>query len=134
MIDSEAESLFFIQHSRPSRAMNRWFPQCLAQLAALFPLVRKLGMVFDLSSSRRLTPPLSHCPSLFLVSHAREASSATLLLLCFAAATASSVAAIPIETRPGANPLSAAERDFVRAAEPLFTQFCFNCHSDKKRK
>src|SRR5688572_17664505 len=98
--------------------MNRWFTQCLAQFAALFALGRKLGM--ELSSSRRLTPPLSHCPSLFLVSHAGELSSATLSLLCFAAATASSAAAIPIETRPGAHPLSAAERDFVRAAEPLF--------------
>src|SRR5437762_3562294 len=109
--------------SRPSRAMNRWFPQCLAQFAAR--LGRKLGM--DLSSSRRLTLPRSHWPSLFLVSHAGALSSAALSLLCFAAATASSVAAIPIETRPGANPLSAAERGFVRAAEPLFKQFCFDC-------
>jgi len=61
-------------------------------------------------------------------------SSATLSLLCIAAAAASSVAAIPTETRPGANPLSAAERDLVRAAEPLFKQFCFDCHRDRKSK
>src|SRR4030095_12983686 len=54
--------------------------------------------------------------------------------LCFAAGVASSVAAIPDETRHGASPMSAAERDFVRAAEPLFKQFCFDCHGDKKTK
>src|SRR5881394_713500 len=111
--------------------MNRWFPHCLAQFAARFLLGRKLGMEF--SSSRRLPPPFS--PSLFLVSHAGEAFSASLLLLCFATATASSVAAIPIQTaRPSANPLSDAETGFIRATEPLFKQFCFDCHSDKKTK
>src|SRR5882672_1915118 len=58
--------------------MNRWFPQCLAQFAALIPLGRKLGRVLDLFSSRRLTPPLSHRPSLFLASHAGELSSSPL--------------------------------------------------------
>jgi uncharacterized protein DUF1592/uncharacterized protein DUF1588/uncharacterized protein DUF1587/uncharacterized protein DUF1585/uncharacterized protein DUF1595/cbb3-type cytochrome c oxidase subunit III len=57
-----------------------------------------------------------------------------LALPFFAAAAASSVAAIPLQARPGAQPLSAAERDFVRAAEPLFKQFCFDCHGDRKTK
>jgi hypothetical protein len=30
--------------------------------------------------------------------------------------------------------MSAAERDFVRAAEPLFKQFCFDCHGERKTK
>src|SRR5262245_48127641 len=103
--------------------MNCWFPQRLAQFAALFLLGRKLGRVFNLSSSDYFQP----------VSHVHE-SSCLRWLLCFAAGVASSVAAIPDDTRHGASPMSAAERDFVRAAEPLFKQFCFDCHGNKKTK
>src|SRR5688572_9880370 len=114
--------------------MNRWVPHCPAQFAALFLLGRKLRRGFGLSSSLRLAPRLSHSPSLFLAVRAGQFTSAALSMLCFVAATASGAATIPIETRPGANPMSAAERDFVPAAEPLFRQFCFDCHNDKKTK
>src|ERR1051326_7818474 len=94
--------------------MNRWLP--------------------TLSSSRLFCPPLYLRPCSFLAAHAAALSGVPLSLLCFAAAAASSVGATPIETRPGAIPQSAAERDFVRAAAPVFKQFCFDCHGDRKTK
>src|SRR5262245_45896754 len=114
--------------------MNRWFPQRPAQVAALFQCGRVMRRICDFPSSRLLPRLLSHRPYLPLDAHAHEACCVAWLSVCLAAGAPATVAAIPNDPRPGANSMSAAERDFVRTAEPLFKQFCFDCHRDKKAK
>src|ERR1051325_2729627 len=60
---------------------------------------------------------------------------AHLILFCLAAGLpARIVGGEPGTTNRSASSFSTIENDFATATEPIFKQFCFDCHSDKKTK